>query len=362
MPIDIGSIKLYMGPSDIGAPDDLEAAITSFIDDARDELYIAAQELESEPIARATLRAKQRDVKVQVILEGHYLTVDQALADPFIAGGENEENRRLHAALLRAKVDVISDLNPKTFHQKYIVRDPEGSRAAVLTGSTNFTPTGTHENLNHVVVVEGKRVARLYKEEFDESWSGTFGQKRERHESGPKTYQVSKVDVKVLFAPDHAPELEIMKQMLKAEQRVDFAMFTFAERSSGIDDAMIMLHHAGIPVRGVLDRRQGNQEWAATRPILDAGAELWWPKAGSGVRKLHHKLAVIDEQVIIAGSFNFTGPANAMNDENIIVIGCPAEPNAEAVANQRLLAGYALQEIDRIINDHCEPIPFPPPP
>jgi phosphatidylserine/phosphatidylglycerophosphate/cardiolipin synthase-like enzyme len=205
-------------------------------------------------------------------------------------------------------------------------------------------------------------VARLYKDEFDESRSGTFGQKRERHEAGPKTYQVSKVDVKVLFAPDHAPELEIMKQMLKAQQRVDFAMFTFAERSSGIDDAMIMLHHAGIPVRGVLDRRQGNQDWAATRPILDAGAELFWPKAGSGVRKVHHKLAVIDEQVIIAGSFNFTGPANAMNDENIIVIGCPAEPDPQARENQRLLAGYALQEIERIIHDHCEPIPFPPPP
>ena len=80
------------------------------------------------------------------------------------------------------------------------------------------------------------------------------------------------------------------------------------------------------------------------------------------MRKVHHKLAVIDEQVIIAGSFNFTGPANAMNDENIIVIGCPAEPDPEGQANQQLLAGYALDEIQRIIDDHCERIPFPPPP
>jgi phosphatidylserine/phosphatidylglycerophosphate/cardiolipin synthase-like enzyme len=347
-----------MGPGDLGAPDDLEATVVSFVDAAQDSLFVAVQELESRPIAQAILRAKQRGIRVQIILEGNYLTVDRAADDPWLLGGQNEANREIYAALLRAKVGVIPDLNPETFHQKYIVRDPDSSRAAVLTGSTNFTPTGTGDNLNHVVVVEGKRVAGLYMDEFVESWTGTFGQKRERHDAAPKTYQVSKVDVKVVFAPEHTPELEIMKQMLKARHRVDFAMFTFAQ-SSGIDDTMIFLSRAAIPVRGVLDRRQGNQEWAATRPVIDAGAELWWPREGSGVRKVHHKLMVIDEQVIIAGSFNYTGPANALNDENIIVIGNILEGDPEARANQRQLAAYALQEIDRIIEDHCERIPFP---
>ena len=43
--------------------------------------------------------------------------------------------------------------------------------------------------------------------------------------------------IKPLFAPRHGPEMEIMKQMLKASESIDFAMFTFAQ-SSGIDDAM----------------------------------------------------------------------------------------------------------------------------
>lgn len=358
MPIDLGSLKLYMGPQQLGAPDDLAAIIIDFIDRAQEQLFIAVQELESRPIAEAILRGEGRGVRVWLILEGKYLTVDKALPDPWTAGGENEPNREIHAALLRGKVDVITDLNPQTYHQKFIVRDPDGGRAAVLTGSTNFTPTGVEQNLNHVVVVEGKRVAALYLDEFIEAWTGTFGQKSERHGAAPKCYEVSKVRVKVLFAPDHAPELEIMKQMLKASERVDFAMFTFAQ-SSGIDDTMIFLNRAGIPVRGVLDRTQANQEWAATRPVIDAGGELWWPRSDSGIRKVHHKLMVIDRQVVIAGSFNYTGPANALNDENIIVIGDAFEERPEALENQHQLAGYALQEIERIIHDQAERIPFP---
>jgi phosphatidylserine/phosphatidylglycerophosphate/cardiolipin synthase-like enzyme len=345
-----------MGPVQLGAPDDLGKRITGFIDYAQEHLLIAVQELESLTITKAILRAKARGVRIRMILEAHYLGVDHPLPDPWQAGGENEANRQIVTALLRAGIDVVFDLNPATFHQKFVVRDPEGSRAAVLTGSTNFTPTGITRNLNHVVILEGRRVSSLYLEEFEEAWSGTFGEKRERHEHSPRTYRVSKVMVKVLFAPDHTPELEIMKQMLTAQKRIDFAMFTFAQ-SSGIDDAMICLHRSGIPIRGILDRRQANQKWAATRPISNAGAKLWWPRTGTGVGKVHHKLMVIDEKVVVVGSFNFTGPANRMNDENIIVIGDILESDGEVLKRQRQIGGYARGEIDRIISNLSEPIP-----
>ena len=41
--------------------------------------------------------------------------------------------------------------------------------------------------------------------------------------------------MKIVFGPEHTPELEIMKQMLKEKKRVDFAIFTFSQ-SSGIND------------------------------------------------------------------------------------------------------------------------------
>lgn len=65
---------------------------------------------------------------------------------------------------------------------------------------------------------------------------------------------------------------------------------------------------------------------------------------------------VIDERFVIAGSFNYTGPADTLNDENILVLGDLEEPDPTAKTAQRQLAGYALTEIQRIITDLCEPV------
>jgi phosphatidylserine/phosphatidylglycerophosphate/cardiolipin synthase-like enzyme len=355
MPIDLGSLELYAGPPGAGAPDDLEAVIVAFIDDARDRLRIAVQELESEPITRAITRARARGVHVQIMLEADYLESSIPVTDPFAPGGRHEENRRLAAALLRAQVELRIDLNGSIFHQKFIVRDPEGTRAAVLTGSTNFTPTGVAENLNHVVILRSRRAAEIYDDEFDEIWTGTFGSSRLRHDPEPRHFDLSHVRLKPLFAPDHSPEMEIMKQMLKARSRIDFAVFTFSNTTTGIDDAMIAQQRAGVAVRGVLDRRNGNQQWAASHDLAANGVTVHISRAINGARTLHHKLMVLDDQVVIAGSFNYTGPANRLNDENIVVIGDLEEADPTAIQNQTRVGTYMRREIDRIIARHAGP-------
>ncbi len=182
-------------------------------------------------------------------------------------------------------------------------------------------------------------------------WTGTFGALRERHDPRPREYQPSGVRVKVLFAPEHAPEMEIMKQMLKAEDRIDFAVFTFTD-TSGIDDTMRAMAASGVKVRGIMDRGQGNQTWAASHGLKNVdNIELFLSNNGGPLNKLHHKLAVIDDQVIIAGSFNFTLPATRVNDENIIVIGNNHDDDPDAVLAQQALALYARLEIDRMIAD-----------
>ena len=92
-----------------------------------------------------------------------------------------------------------------------------------------------------------------------------------------------------------------MKQMLKAKESIDFAMFTFAQ-SSGIDDTMLRLVGPLERVRGVLDRVQGAAKWVATENLKAAGVKLFQNKPGTGVRKVHHKLMVIDQRLVIAGS------------------------------------------------------------
>ncbi|HSS66965.1 MAG TPA: phospholipase D-like domain-containing protein [Nocardioidaceae bacterium] len=368
MGIVIGSVEFYAGPTVLGAPDDLEAVILEFLAGARKTLSIAVQEIDSRTLAQAIIDAKARGVRVRVILEGDYLVEPHALADPWTAVvGGLEENRVIYAALLRAGIDVITDLNPAIFHQKFVVRDEDLDSGAVLTGSTNFTLTDTGKNdgadpevvgnnLNHVVILRGRNATKQYLAEFERLRSGTFGDLHERHEERPAEFKLGDMRVKPLFAPQHGPEMEIMKQMLKSHARIDFAMFTFSQ-SSGIDDTMDRLVGPNLSIRGALDHGQGVQTWAATEPLKARGVQLYENAAGSGVRKIHHKLMVIDERLLIAGSFNYTEPATLLNDENIVVIGDLEEPAGTAAdVNQRRLAGFALAEIDRIISDLCDPV------
>src|SRR5215216_2090145 len=135
-----GRIECFAGPTEKGAPDDLEQVIVGFIDGARKELQVAIQELDNEPIARALVRAKlERGVDVQVFLEQDYLVEAWSAADlqRMREPGESEAdarerivwgaaelplnaNRRLLGALQRAKIDVKADLNPAIFHQKFV--------------------------------------------------------------------------------------------------------------------------------------------------------------------------------------------------------------------------------------------------
>ena len=339
-----------MGSQELGAEDNLEKVIVDFIDGAQKRLEIAVQEIDNWNIANAIVRAKQRKVTTTVVLEADYLKSYPGLKNPYAESGHLTENREIMAVMLRAGVNLKLDFNTSIFHQKFIIRD----RESLLTGSTNFTETGVGRNLNHLIVFHDKELAMIYYREFKEIMQGHFGKLNEGHDPTPVDLKVGNIPVRILFAPDHNPEMEIMKQMQKASSRVDFAIFTFS-KSSGIDDTMVVLKKANIEVRGVFDKMMGNMEWASTRMVHEAGAEAYlannWPNEGytTDVRlnKLHHKLMVIDQQVVIGGSFNYTGPANALNDENIFIIGDLSDTSSKA--EQRKIGAYALGEIDRII-------------
>lgn len=374
-----GAIECFAGPREKDAPDDLEQVIVGFIDGAEKELQVAVQELDNEQIARALVRAKlERGVDVQVFLEQDYLVEAWSAADlermrepgetaeaarERIVWGEAElplnPNRRLLGALQRAKIDVKADLNPAIFHQKFVVRDIREDGAAVLAGSTNFTDTDTHANLNHVVIFHDARIAQEYYSQFNQLREGEFG--RGSLGPPPRDYMLGGVPVRILFAPDNVPELELVKQMLKLRKldaRLDFAIFTFSN-SSAVDEALSMLGRAGCRIRGVLDRGQNRtRTWSGAWRLKDApNVELFLPKSSWHLRKLHHKLMVIDDATVCAGSFNYTSDANDFNDENLFVMGS-ADPKVGGAtvdtAECAAITGFFRAEIERIIG-HSDP-------
>ncbi|MCK5617699.1 hypothetical protein KAR91_88360 [Candidatus Pacearchaeota archaeon] len=99
MSIKVGNIEFFTGPNEVGATDKLETTVINFIDQAQKKLDIAVQELQTQAVAEAIIRARQRKVTVRIVLEQDYLRSSRIKPKPFEPGGEDEENRYLHNAL-----------------------------------------------------------------------------------------------------------------------------------------------------------------------------------------------------------------------------------------------------------------------
>ncbi len=325
-----GRLQAFLGPPGAaGAPDDLEEVIIDFINQSEYTLDIAVQELDNPGIAAAIDRAARRIrpgtntfIRVRLVTEGDYLKEDKPV-DPPEKEVSLDINRKHFMNLLRGAVDAKIDFNPKIFHHKFIIRDRDEAREAVLTGSTNFTTTCTHRNLNHVVIFHDIGVAAAYQSEFDQLRDGIFGARSPMLTStDPLTLDIEGSQVQIMFSPDNNPELRIVNEILKAQSSVYFMMFTFAKTTT-IDDALITkLQGGNFEVVGVLDGGQSTHNWSPHKTLLNEGAKLrreTLPNNG----KLHHKLIVLDDRTVIGGSFNYTGPANQYNDENLFLVRNP---------------------------------------
>ena len=219
-------MQAYLGPQGAaGSPDDLEAVTVEFIDQSEHTLDIAVQELDNPRIAASIDRAARRKrpgtnrfIRVRLVTEGDYLK-EKKPVDPPDKKVSLDTNRKHILTLLRGVVDAKIDFNPKIFHHKFIIRDQGEAREAVLTGSTNFTTTGTHRNLNHVVIFHDFRVAAAYQSEFEQLWDGIFGARSKKFtSSNPVEFDIEGCPVQIMFSPDNNPELRIVNEILKAKK------------------------------------------------------------------------------------------------------------------------------------------------
>lgn len=340
-----GKLQVFLGPREHGASDNLEDVIIDFIDQAEETLDVAVQELDNRRIADALDRASRRQkvagqgrVRVRLVTEGDYLKEDDPLTPPD-RPSSLDPNRDALVQLFRAAVDAKVDFNPKIFHHKFILRDRRRPRAAALTGSTNFTHTGTHANLNHVVVFHHDGIVDAYQQEFDQLRKGIFGARSpELTTTDPLRFSLEGTEVEILFSPDHNPELRIVNEILKAQSSAHLLMFTFA-KSTTIDEALkSRLDQGGFRAQGVLDGMQAGHSSSPHPELIASGARLRRDTL-PGHDKLHHKLLVLDDRVTIGGSFNYTGPANRYNDENLFIIRNPA------------IAAFFRAEVDRVFNN-----------
>jgi phosphatidylserine/phosphatidylglycerophosphate/cardiolipin synthase-like enzyme len=105
---------------------------------------------------------------------------------------------------------------------------------------------------------------------------------------------------------------------------------------------MIDRSAAGVDVAGVYENTGSETEGAELRTFFCAGVPV---RQDGNPRFLHHKLIVVDNRIVIAGSFNFSNNATDNNDENVIIIDNPE------------IANLYVQEFGRVWSIATEPDP-----
>ena len=146
---------------------------------------------------------------------------------------------------------------------------------------------------------------------------------------------VTLASIDVYFSLVDDPEGAIIEELNKAKKSIDIAMYYFTDRD--LANAVIDAHNREVRIRVYLDKDQREAKYSKSRYLAKHGITI---RYSSNPYNMHHKFAVIDNEVVITGSYNWTASAGGRNNENLLIIRDPP------------LASRYEQEFCRLWSEH----------
>jgi phosphatidylserine/phosphatidylglycerophosphate/cardiolipin synthase-like enzyme len=219
---------------------------------------------------------------------------------------------------------------PDLMHHKYVVRD----RAAVWTGSANWTDDSWSREENVIAIAESAELAAAYSLDFEQLWS--TGNVAAAGRVEPRPVRVDDVDVRPWFCPGYGDALShrIAKAIGRARQRVRICSPVITAAPVLATLAQVIADRK-VDVAGAVDQTQIEEvrdQWGPTGvaswklPLLEqvigsghfAGKRStpWTPRTVHDF--MHAKLTVADA-VVFLGSFNLSH-SGEQNAENVLEI------------------------------------------
>lgn len=274
----------------------LPGRISDTLAEARLSIDLAVYEFNWQPLAEALLAAAERGVRVRVV------TDTDSMQEPVV--------QQLQAAGIK----VVEDARDAIMHNKFVVIDG----AAVWTGSMNFTHSDAFRNDNNLLYLRSSRLAENYTREFEEMFIGyDFGPASAADTPNP-VLTIDGTRVENYFSPEDDVAGRILPVLNNAERSILFMAFAFTRQD--FVDALLARAADGVNVRGVFETRQiaagANQAWE----LLRVGGLAASVRQDGNPYNLHHKVFIVDERIVITGSYNFSRNAQENNDENVLII------------------------------------------
>lgn len=214
----------------------------------------------------------------------------------------------VHAS--REPLDFQGDI----MHHKFIVADQE----RVWMGSTNLSDSGTGGyNANLVVVLDHPQIGAWYTEEFEQLWVHDRWHNEKIAKGTRKRVEFhDDLAVELFFSPQDEPMSRTVRPLLQgAKKRIDVGVFFLTEKGVAAD--LIAAHQRGVKVRVLIDATAATNGYTKHEILRAAGIPV---KVENWGGKMHMKSAVVDGEVVISGSMNFTSAGTRSNDENTAIL------------------------------------------
>jgi phosphatidylserine/phosphatidylglycerophosphate/cardiolipin synthase-like enzyme len=125
------------------------------------------------------------------------------------------------------------------------------------------------------------------------------------------------VDAKaeVYFSPDSSCAEVVVRELGQAKRSVLVQAYSFT--SPTIAQAMVDAQKRGVKVKVILDRSQRSDPESCADFLANAGVHV---RIDTKQTKAHNKIVIIDEDVVLTGSFNLNSPGEERISDNLIVL------------------------------------------
>lgn len=119
----------------------------------------------------------------------------------------------------------------------------------------------------------------------------------------------------VYFTPPTGAASAIVQTIDASQREVLVQAYGFTHNA--IAQALVRAHQRGVKIRVLLDKKSEK----TNRYVIDLLTQAPIDMRYDGKHAIaHNKVMVIDESVVITGSFNFTNSAETRNAENVLVL------------------------------------------
>ena len=131
-------------------------------------------------------------------------------------------------------------------------------------------------------------------------------------------FLISLAKTEVYFSLYDNPQKEIIKNINQAEAFINIAMYIFTDREIALP--LVNAQERGVKVRLYLDKEQVDYQYSQSRFLVQKGIKT---RISTNNYIMHNKFAIIDNRILLTGSYNWTFSANNRNDENLLIIDDP---------------------------------------